>query len=154
MDKHMTADLDRHITGNYGEDQFKNDPYHKYKNHQLNWRIGDLWHCGPDTYILCMTNDPVRKDRLYVQFVSIETGCRYTDKVFVPDRKKWEALTVPIGEICKLIYERDISISTTDDDYVRLEDLEKAHEYGYEWEQQRAPSSEGVMHGTVPSPCK
>jgi hypothetical protein len=128
MDRREAAALDRHITGNYGEDQFKGPD-----NDECNWKIGDIWRTkAHESYILCMTNDPDRKYRVYVQFVNIKTGNRYSEYVFVPDRKKWNMI-VPIKEVCEMIFGRDISISTTDEDNLTFDELECCHEYGPEW---------------------
>jgi hypothetical protein len=136
MERRMAADLDRYITGNYGEDQFKDDPYHIYKNFELNWKIGDQWAPrGDDKYILARMNDPRIKDLFYTQFISTRTGNRYSEEVIIRNHHgKKDCCVFTISEICCLIYGRDISISTTDDDNVRLDDLENAHEYGPEWE--------------------
>jgi hypothetical protein len=134
MDRKMSQDLDRHITGNYGEDQFKEDPYHKYKNHELNWKVGDIWtDKGGDKYILAMMNS-VDQNFYYYQFINMQTGNRYSAFTLGRHSSVRNALTLSLGEVSMMIFERDISISTTDEDNVILDDLEKGHDYGPAWE--------------------
>jgi len=131
MDRTMSSDLDRHITGNYGEDQFK-DP----ENDELNWKIGDRWAPkGSEAYILARMNDPDIKDLFYTQFISLASGNRYSEYVVVRKHHGVKDCCVfTIAEISNLIYGRDISISTTDEDNILLDDLENAHIYSPEWE--------------------
>lgn len=131
MDKNMASALDRHITGNYGEDQFKGP-----KNDELNWKIGDIWNApGQEKYILARMNDPHIHDRYYTQLIGMKTGNRYSSHVIVrEDHKEPNPCLFSISEISTLIYGYDISVSTTDEDNVRLDELENCHEYGLEWE--------------------
>lgn len=127
MDRHMAESLDRHITGNYGGDQFKNT------NEELDWKIGDRWNpAGPEKYLLCMTKHPYR-DLCCVQFVNIKTGNRFSDEVVVPDMSDWDGETISISEVCQLIFGRDISIGTSKMDNLNFDELENNHEYGPAW---------------------
>jgi hypothetical protein len=66
----------------------------------------------------------------------MRTGNAWSDKVINPYKlSDWDGETIPIGEICKMIFDRDISISTTDEDNLRLDELEKHHEHGPSWEE-------------------
>ena len=136
MDRHMAQSLDRHITGNYGEDQFKEDPYPKYNNHDLNWRIGDKWNePGGDIYILARMNDPINKDRFYMQFINIQNGNRFSEEVVVrQNHGEKDCCILTIDEITLLIYGRmGLGKSTSDQDNVIIDRLEDCHEYGPEW---------------------
>ncbi len=139
MDSRMAHDLDNYITGHYGEDQFKG------VNYNCDWKIGDRWVSNSDTYILARTRGlrkstrskrPYKEDSpICVQFINIRTGNAWTDQVIdVYKLPNWDGETVPIGEICKLVFGRDISISTSDEDNIRLGDFENSHEYGPAWE--------------------
>jgi hypothetical protein len=135
MDRHMAQALDNHITGHGGEDQFKDDPYHKYKNHDLNWKVGDRWQHGPDVYLLTMTNARKNPDILHFQFVNIVSGNRWSEYVVVRDRKKMkDCTTLLIAEVSYLLYGRDVASSVTDEDNQILDDMESNHLYGGNWE--------------------
>lgn len=129
MDRKMAADLDNFITGHYGEDQFKNN------NYNCVWKVGDRWvAAGQDSYILARTSVPNRRMPC-VQFINMRTGNAWTKATFFPkDVNDWDGETVPIEEICKMIFGRDISSSTSGEDNVRLDSLEEfQHEYGPAW---------------------
>jgi len=130
MDKRIAENLDRYIMGNYGEDQFKSR-----RNDECDWKIGDIWRTkAHESYILCMTNDPYDNNRIYVQFVNIKNGNRWSTTVFVPDRTKWDACTIPCAEVCLLAFGVDISKSPTDEDNLTFDEFENCHEYGPEWD--------------------
>ena len=132
MNQRESAALDRHITGNYGEDQFKNEIH----NEELNWKIGDIWLApGQESYILARMNHPDKCEEFYTQFIGMKSGNRYSHYVIVrTEHKEPNCCLFTIAEISRLIHGRDISISTTDEDNKLLDDLENQHQYGPEWE--------------------
>ena len=121
MDRRMADALDRHITGNYGEDQFKND--------QDFWKMGDkLVRSGEkgDVYILARTVDHKNKRLLHFQFISLTSGNRYSDTVISRKIKKGvDSITITLDEVLDLL-ENEFY----DDN---LDELEKCHVWGPEW---------------------
>lgn len=133
MDRKMSQDLDNYITGHNGEDQFKEDPYHKYKNHDLNWKVGDIWtDKGGDKYILAMMNS-VDQNFFYYQFINMKTGNRYSAYTLGRHSSLQNCLTLSLQEVCMMIDEENLSKATSDRANVALDDLENGHEYGPNW---------------------
>lgn len=132
MDRRESQALDNHITGHYGEDQFKG----AIENPDLFWKIGDIWYSpGQEKYILARMNDPIDRDnKFYIQFIGMRSGNRYSEHVIVKVKDgKDDCTTLTIEEVSTLLYGRDIANFTTDEDNVLLDNLENCHDYGPEW---------------------
>jgi hypothetical protein len=121
MDKRMADALDRHITGNYGEDQFKNEPI---------WKMGDRYRYADEDYILARTILPIEAhddpEIFHFQFIGTKSGNRLSDKVIVRRRE------LDLGDAVSLSLEEILELFEADDDF-DLNKLEECHVYGPEW---------------------
>jgi hypothetical protein len=100
------------------------------------WKIGDSWKYGKDIYLLSITSSPPKNKKypnnvsLYIQFINKNTGNLWSYEVIDPKKlSNWDGETVPVEEIYKLIFEKNINKGTFSD----LDILERQHVYGERW---------------------
>jgi len=122
MEKRMADALDRHITGNYGEDQFKNEK-------PLEFKMGDSFMWGGERHILARTINYRDENLFHFQLISAKTGNRYSNSVVTHNYGIDDLIIINEDEMIYLL-EMDINVDADE-----IERYFASHKKGPQWKE-------------------